>query len=52
MRCPKCQGLMYSEMFCDFIRIFIGWKCLNCGEVIDPVIVSNRRKATVEAARR
>jgi hypothetical protein len=40
---------MYSEMFCDFIRIFIGWKCLNCGEIIDPVIVNNRARNASEA---
>jgi hypothetical protein len=35
---------MYSEKFYDFVRAFCGWKCVCCGEVIDPVIAANRMR--------
>jgi hypothetical protein len=39
---------MALERFCDLYDetgqlCFMGWRCLTCGEVIDPVIVRNRR---------
>jgi len=42
MKCPKCKGRMYTEKCYDFVRAFDAWKCSACGEVIDPVILSNR----------
>ena len=44
MRCPKCKGKMYSEKFYDFVRGFDAWKCVSCGELLDPTIVSNRAR--------
>lgn len=48
MNCPRCKGLMVEERLED-IRddtgqyFFNGWHCLACGEILDPVILSNRR---------
>lgn len=48
-RCHRCGGLMLEE------RVFeIGstdWRCVSCGERIDPVILTHRREglARVEA---
>lgn len=40
--CHRCGGLMVSE------RVFeigsVNWRCVSCGERIDPVILSHRRK--------
>jgi hypothetical protein len=45
MVCPRCEGLMLQEVFVDFIGTdgsFEGWHCPVCGEIVDPVIASNR----------
>jgi len=39
---------MSPERFSDFCDQagqyhFSGWRCLSCGEVLDPVILANRR---------
>jgi uncharacterized OB-fold protein len=39
---------MSPERFSDFCDQagqyhFRGWRCLSCGEVLDPVILANRR---------
>lgn len=44
MKCPKCKGRMYTEKYYDFVRAFDAWKCSACGEVIDPVILTNRSR--------
>jgi len=48
MRCPRCNGLMVEDWFQDIRddtgRInFEGLRCLSCGEVVDPVILRNRK---------
>jgi hypothetical protein len=48
MRCPRCAGQMTYEPFED-IRddtgsfFFYGWRCLSCGEILDPIILANRK---------
>ena len=48
MTCIRCDGLMVMDRF-DDVRDdtghynFHAWRCLVCGEVIDPVIISNRQ---------
>ncbi len=49
MECPRCQGLMMREQFEDLRddtgqMKFHGWHCLSCGEILDQVIVTNRRQ--------
>jgi hypothetical protein len=46
--CPRCGGLMVSERCVDVLddtgRLhFSAGRCIQCGEVIDPVILRNRR---------
>jgi len=53
MNCPRCDGVMALERFCDLYDetgqlCFMGWRCLSCGEVIDPVIVRNRQQRRTE----
>jgi len=48
MNCPRCKGVMALERFCDLYDetgelCFMGWRCISCGEVVDPVIVRNRQ---------
>jgi hypothetical protein len=33
---------MISEKFYDLNGIFIGWHCVICGEILDPVILLHR----------
>lgn len=46
-RCHRCGGLMVSE------RVFeigsIDWRCVSCGERIDPVVLAHRRQNLARA---
>lgn len=48
-RCSRCEGLMVAEQYLD-LRDDTGhldfWarRCVQCGEVIDPVILQNRQR--------
>jgi len=49
MRCSRCGGLMVIEQCFDFRDDtghldFLARRCVLCGEVIDPVILQNRRR--------
>ena len=47
MECPRCNGVMVQDVFEDLkddtgsLR-FKGWRCLICGEILDPAIEHNR----------
>jgi len=46
MTCQRCDGLMVRERYNDLElgsaghEIF-GWRCLNCGAIVDPVILAH-----------
>jgi len=47
MPCPRCGGVMSREQFISreggsTAQPYEGWRCLSCGEVIDPLILLNR----------
>ena len=47
MECPRCKGAMAADLFEDLSDDtgalgFTGWRCITCGEILDPVIVANR----------
>ena len=42
-RCPRCGGLMVAE-WCEDLSDYRAQRCVQCGEVIDPVILQNRRQ--------
>ncbi len=49
--CPRCQGLLAGEFCLDLLdgtgeNGFWALKCLQCGEVVDPVILRNRHAKT------
>ena len=57
MRCPRCKGIMVKERFQDLLDDtgqihFYGWRCLVCGEILDPVIVTNRQQPIVRRRRK
>ena len=46
-RCTRCGGLMVTDfsmdlLFCIGETEFAATRCVQCGEVIDPVILENR----------
>jgi len=47
MSCSRCQGLMIRDHFLDFDGTIghmwaNGYRCMNCGNVHDPVIEQHR----------
>jgi transcription elongation factor Elf1 len=45
--CPHCHNLMVEETFVDLqvspsVLSFAGWRCMICGESLDPIILQNR----------
>lgn len=48
MTCTRCQGCMAKDHFIDLMESaesmwMAGWRCLNCGNVLDSVMEQNRR---------
>ena len=56
MRCLRCNGLMVCEKFEDVGGLgssdheYAGWRCINCGAIVDPVIAAHRRFTSQAAA--
>jgi hypothetical protein len=47
MRCARCGGLMNHEWFMNTMSeetswSYDGWRCVDCGDIIDPLILLNR----------
>jgi len=42
MTCKRCDGFMYHGFLAEPNGIYVVSKCVNCGEVLDDVIASNR----------
>ena len=40
-RCPRCCGLMIAE-WCQDLSDYTVQRCVQCGEIVDPVILRNR----------
>lgn len=48
MLCIRCRGLMVRDQFYDLLDdsghlSFKGWRCVCCGNILDPVILKNKR---------
>lgn len=47
MGCPRCQGLMVSDECVDYLDSadisVVAWRCVICGEMLDPIIMEHRR---------
>ena len=51
MSCSRCQGLMIRDHFLDFDGTIghmwaNGYRCMNCGNVHDPIIEQHRLART------
>lgn len=40
LKCSRCEGLMVTEEYADFRAR----RCVQCGEIIDPIILENRQR--------
>lgn len=57
MTCARCHGLMVEDHLLDiqnpsgelWIR---AWRCINCGELVEPMIDLNRRAGSRAQERR
>jgi DNA-directed RNA polymerase subunit RPC12/RpoP len=43
-RCDRCGGRMIPQEYLYGVETFWEWKCMSCGEVIDPLIKLNRTR--------
>lgn len=53
MSCQRCEGCMVQDYFYDVQESFgetwvQGWRCLCCGEIVDPLIQAHRLLQSVE----
>ncbi len=42
IRCQRCYGRMAFEKFYGQNTSFFAWRCIMCGDVLDPVILLHR----------
>jgi hypothetical protein len=47
MECTRCDGLMVADNMIDLqessIQMWMkGWRCLSCGNIVDPLIQQHR----------
>jgi DNA-directed RNA polymerase subunit RPC12/RpoP len=42
-KCLRCWGAVIYDKFYGSQEQFMGWKCLICGEIVDPVILESRQ---------
>ncbi len=42
MECRKCRGLMVQDWWADFFEETRAWRCLNCGAMLDRMILHNQ----------
>ena len=48
MTCQRCDGLMVQERYDDLASGSAGyessgWRCVNCGAIVDPVITAHHQ---------
>jgi hypothetical protein len=47
MNCPRCEGLLMSDQVYnqdEVMHVLAIWRCLNCGENFDSMILHNRKQ--------
>ena len=48
MPCSRCRGMMVEDhsydFYVDYGHLSMGaWRCVSCGNVVDPLILKNRQ---------
>ncbi len=54
MHCRRCRNAMVLETFVDLpsscpTGVFMGWRCVACGAILDPVIAAHQFAAGTPA---
>ncbi len=47
MNCPRCEGLLMSDQVYnadEAMHVLAIWRCLNCGENFDSMLLQNRKQ--------
>jgi len=52
MKCHRCSSVMVYERFYGSEEHFLGWRCIQCGEILDEVILKNRQAGPGRQSRR
>jgi len=47
MQCTRCDGLMVTDNLIDIMESSMpmwlkGWRCVSCGNIVDPIIQQHR----------
>lgn len=42
-KCPRCNAFLIRERFYGMFEAVWVWRCIKCGEIIDDVVLYNRR---------
>lgn len=42
IHCQRCNSLMAFDKFYGEESCFFGWRCVSCGDILDPVILLHR----------
>ena len=55
MTCLRCRGLMVRYWFIELLdetgqEHCRGWRCVNCGDLLDSVILQNEARRSVKAS--
>ncbi len=48
--CQRCSGRMAFEKFYGINDSFSGWRCVTCGDILDPVILLHRLSQEADLA--
>jgi hypothetical protein len=56
MQCTRCDGLMVTDNLVDMEESSIpmwmkGWRCVSCGNIVDPLILRHRMIQQAGASR-
>ena len=52
MKCHRWGSVRAYERFYGPDEHFLGWRCILCGEIVDQLILENRRTTNKEAGRK
>jgi hypothetical protein len=52
MKCNRCGSAMVYERFYGPDEHFLGWRCILCGEIVDQLILENRKVTNNESERK
>jgi hypothetical protein len=44
MQCTRCAGLSVPEIICEGGTRISALRCVHCGDIVDHVIIMNRRR--------